>query len=190
MKSLLVDVLRQAKDGSPTRTLSDSGSYDTTQTEVVDTANDLLATRESGLPADELKLFETSASLEPTFDESANEDAADAAFDDIATSTGGHGSDAVARASSPASTLASGNVPMLARFTPLASLAAALIAAVFWVGYQHLTLKYAAPEIAAAQSLRSDEAAAVEDSAVNPTTQQRFPFISGAIETNGSESKE
>lgn len=188
MKSLLVDVLRQAKDGSPTRTLSDSGSYDTTQSEVVDTANDLLGTRDSGQSDDELKLFETSASLEAVFDQSANEDAADGELGEIAASNGGRASGADTQ--SPSSAIAAGNVPALAKFTPVACLAAAFLAAAFWVGYQHLALKYAAPEIATTQALQPGNQAAENDGAVNTTTQQRFPFINAAIETNESESEQ
>lgn len=190
MKSLLVDVLRQAKDGSPTQTLSDSGSFDTTQDEIADTANDSVVAPGIDASDEELKLFETSASLDATFDLPANEDAVDPGRDDILPEAL---QDAAARAmhagpNRPAA--ASGVAPALARFAPLACITAAFFAAVFWIGYQQLTLKYAASDIAAAQvQLRGDQTIGIGSANLDEAA-QRFPFISAGIESRESGSDE
>tara|TARA_R110002096_G_scaffold130643_5_gene279918 strand:- start:14513 stop:15085 length:573 start_codon:yes stop_codon:yes gene_type:complete len=190
MKSLLVDVLRQAKDGSPNRTLSDSGSYDTTQSEVLDTANDPLAAQDAGLSDEELKLYETSASLEAAFNQSANEDAADAGFDEDAWATDSEASRIATQTQMSATAPALGDAPAMARYAPLACIAAAFFAAALWIGYQHVALKYAASDVAVTQLQQRGDQAGVNRYAAGAETAQRFPFISAAIDASESGSDE
>ncbi len=61
MKNVLVDAIRQANRDEPGQTLSDSGSFDTADSDFGVTANDAVADTQS--IADELQLYETSNAL-------------------------------------------------------------------------------------------------------------------------------
>lgn len=190
MKSLLVDVLRQAKDGSPTQTLSDSGSFDATQNEIAETANDAVVTPEMEPSAEELKLYETSASIDATFDLPANEDAMAPAGDDILPDVAAAPAVRATHARPDRQVAASGAAPALARFSPLICISAAFLAAVVWIGYQQLMLKVAASDIAAAQvQARGEQAIDIGNTSADAAT-QRFPFIGAGTEPIESGSDE
>ena len=177
MKSLLVDVLRQAKSGNPDQTLSDSGSFDTTQSEIPETANDSVI--EEGVDAaDALKLFETSASLDATFakpdDDAEFRETTALTLDDASGDTA---SEPLKPAPSAPLPSVHNKGPRIAQFAPLACVVLAATAAASWVGYQHLKTKYAESEFATTQMGSASMHSAELDSTGKPLTVERFPFI-------------
>lgn len=177
MKSLLVDAIRQSKYGNPEEALSDSGSFDTTQSEIAETANDAVAD-ETGGPDDELKLFETSASLDATFGESDNE-AGFPGGDDL--ELGETPIDAIVgpRHTMRARTQSTHSAgPRVARFAPEICIVLAVLASASWFGFHYLKLKYAESEFAAAQMGLGSMPAAGAESADDKASVERFPFIS------------
>ncbi|HNP63460.1 MAG TPA: hypothetical protein PKH39_05950 [Woeseiaceae bacterium] len=187
MKSLLVDVLRQANGGGPDKTLSDSGSFDTTRSDFPDTANDPVV--DDTQQADEaLALFETSTSVHPP----GNSD--DAQFSEIDEFLSVEDTDDAA--SEPVRPASLGQLPdvhdkgpLVARFAPVACLALALLTAVLWTGYQNFRLKYAESQFASAQIGHSAEYISTLTGDGNTATVERFPFL-GAHVTGDSEKVE
>lgn len=184
MKSLLVDVLRQANGGSPDKTLSDSGSFDATRNHFPDTANDPVV--EDGQNADEaLALFETSTSVHAPGD---NDDAQFTEFEDfLPADDSGNAASEPARVVRHPSAFDKG--PAVARFAPLACLVLALLTAALWTAYQNLKLKYAESELASAQIGHSAAYVSTLASDGEPATVERFPFL-GADATGDTETVE
>lgn len=137
MKSLLVDALRRANTDDTGRSVSDSGSFDTADSEFGDTANDaMIDTHES--EADELELLKstgvivvgdevTGATIQEAPDFSRFDDAG--AQPSIAN--GNHDAD-----------IAQACVPALARYSPLICISFAIVAAGSWLLYQQLESRY------------------------------------------------
>ena len=182
MKSLLVDVLRQANGGSPDKTLSDSGSFDTTRSEFPDTANDPVA-EDTGTTDDALALFETSASAAAVVHD---DDAQFSVLDDFLPAE--DAGDATSEPARPASFALPANVhdkgPVVARFAPLACLVLALLTAVVWTGYQEMKLKYAESQFASAQIGRSAGNLSTLGGDDELHTVERFPFLGANADTD------
>lgn len=157
MKSLLVDALRQAKGDKPGVTLSDSGSYDTTSAELLDTAND----------PDALSLFETSTGIDvgnptsPAADSEDNDPSRRTVKENIATG--------IAAAASRA--------PALARWTPVLCLVLAVASAAGWSLYQQFQLRYGKSLLAAQVEMTSTRSAGLASSEGHAEAVTRFPFI-------------
>ncbi len=176
MKSLLVDVLREAKNGRPEQTLSDSGSFDTTQDEIPPTANDADIS-EHDADKKSLSLYETTASLD-----AAPSAASDVGFSETNELTFDDAQvDAVNEPHEPSIRVsiasAHSDAPRLARFAPLACVALAAIAAASWVGYQQLKLSYAESQFALAKMGLADAQASDVGRAATAQSTERFPFI-------------
>ena len=168
MKSLLVDVLREASKGSPEQTLSDSGSFDTTQREIPDTANDAVI-EQSDEAGESFELYETTASLDADFSEALELTIGDA---DV-----GVASEPLEPALRVTLPRVHNNAPRLSRFAPLVCIALAAIASASWVGYQQLKLKYAESQFAMAQMGRVDRSLTNANDTVEANSAARFPFI-------------
>lgn len=176
MKSLLVDVLREAKKGSSDQTLSDSGSFDTTQHEIPDTANDAVICQDDEA-GEALELYESTASLD-----SASRAESDADFSEsLELLLDNTEVDPVSGPLSPATTVTIANVhsnaPRLAQYAPLVCIALAAIASASWVGYQQLKLKYAESQFAMAQMGSAGANVSGADRSGAAQSTERFPFI-------------
>ncbi len=158
MKSLLVDAMRQAKGDKPGVTLSDSGSYDTTSAELLDTAND----------ADALSLFETSAGIEvgnptpPVADAENNDPPPQYVATGIAT--------------------VASRAPALARWTPVLCIVLAVVSAAGWSLYQQFQLRYGKSTLSAQVELMPALSAGLASSEGDAEAVTRFPFI--AVESS------
>ena len=190
MKSLLVDAIRQAKFGDQEQSLSDSGSFDTTRSEIPETANDAVI-EPDGDDAEALRLYETSASLEAAVSD-ADDDADFFNTNELVSDNAGkRAATGPLRpaASAPLISVRSSG-PYIARFAPLACVTLAALAAMSWSGYQHLKLKYAESEFAAAQVGGTAARAPERDGAVSLAVEQRFPFINAAKAASDAEKVE
>ncbi len=175
MKSLLVDVLRQANGGSPDKTLSDSGSFDTTQHPFPDTANDPVVD-DTGSPDDGLALFETSSSAP------AQKHGDDAEFPDVddflALENAENDAHEPAGPASVGRRMNAGDKgPLVARLAPLACIVLALLTAALWTGYQAVRLKYAESQFASAQIGHSAEYVSALAGEGDTAAVERFPFL-------------
>jgi len=177
MKSLLVEALLQANSGGKGQTLTDSGSYDTTDRELPITANDAVAERSdatqgaasSRLPDDARELSLEEAEVEVI--ETRNEQNVLAPGGSLAADLTGKG-------------------PTLARFTPHACIMLAVVTAGFWLGYQHLRLAYSEAGLGASQLRASGAQAAEASIAPNHSAAGRFPFLAGRVDTDAAEDLE
>lgn len=137
MKSLLVDALRRANTSDTGHSVSDSGSFDTADSEFGETAND--AVMDGHEPdADELELLASTGVLvvgQEQTDTTAHTAAGFSRFDD---------SDV--RLSIPRDhrerTTAPECVPALARYSPLICILLAFVAAGSWLLYQQVESRY------------------------------------------------
>ena len=185
MKSLLVDALRQAHNSRQSRSLSDSGSFETTSAEFETTANDPVASEVAPSP-DELALFETTANAALNDDALYDEPSPDADFDEPL------GSKHTSAAQNVLSTsgLSQSGLPAVARFAPVICVMAALITAVSWglfrsseLGRDDLTmLGLQAPETSI--ETRQNRPSAINTAAV------RFPFLDAVKQAENPENTE
>ena len=141
MKSILVDALRQANGEEAETKLSDSGSFDTTQEDFTATANQDII--DVGVEAEvaELELMATTRDLLVP-DAGEDDEFPPPRVEDTAVSGAGWVTD---RASVVRGNGSLARAPALARHVPLICVAAALLSAAGWLGYQHLLLQADAP---------------------------------------------
>ena len=165
MKSLLVDALRQANDSSGDRSLSDSGSFDTTREEFVETANDAQG-YEIRSNDQELALLEESSSelaADSDFADEFQQELPDA--DTLTAAVRG-----AARASSKA---ASANIlaaPFIARHALTICL---LLALTFAAGFSLLRMLQFESYLGTEQLRVSSQ----QDANAPHASESRFPFI-------------
>ena len=191
MKSLLVDALRQAHNSRQSQSLSDSGSFDTTNAEFENTANDPVANEEVASP-EELALFETTKGAALNGDALYEESPQDAAFDEPLESVRALGSkqtiadeNSVSRSGQSRSGL-----PALARFAPVICVTAALIAATSWALFRNSALGRDGLTMFELQSQETvDETRDNNPSTINVAA-ARFPFLDSAIQPENPENSE
>ncbi len=194
MKNLLLDALRQAGDDDERRTLSDSGSFDTTHSDFSTIANDAAAERQE--TAEELALFETSVSFAASFDIDGDEAGE---VDELrqtqgpalqATAPGITVVNEVAAAAVPASLPTVTREPVLARFAPHVCILLALIAAIFWFAVQHVRLSLVDTEFTAPRLNDSDSRYAGSDDVASGSDAEQFPFIDDTSTSGNPEGDE
>lgn len=191
MKSLLVDALRQAHNSRQSRSLSDSGSFDTTNAEFETTANDPVASEVAASP-DELALFETTANAALHDDALYVEPSQDADFDEPlgAVRPLGPKHTSAAQYVLPTSGLSQSGLPAVARFAPVICVTAALITAVSWGLFRSSELGRDDLTMLGLQSRDSSvETRQNRPSAIN-TAAVRFPFLDAVKQAENPENTE
>lgn len=190
MKSLLVDALRQARSSRQSNTLSDSGSFDTTNTEFANTANDPVVD-DVVASSEELALFETLTGFDRETDAFDDARSPDAEFDEPRVSSrqrrAGH-ADAEEGFES-AREQPHSRVPAVAKFAPLVCIAAALVAALFWGLFQSSDLARDGIAMLDVPS-RNAEGDGFANASQMGVAAERFPFIENEQRPEDRESAE
>lgn len=168
MKSLLVDALRQARSGEQGQSLSDSGSFDVTSQEVLETANDSIVEESA------LELYETSMSVDVDgeFPESLD---IDAQLEDSSR----YSATALSRAAINSSGMSpdSSKGPAFARFAPVICVAFAACACVAWFAIHYFNLTSFDAELASGRIDRAALSIADESDPLASNETGRFQFI-------------
>ena len=192
MKSILVDALRQSQGKDSHSTLSDSGSFDTTQTEFGPTANDEDVIVYDG-PAEELELQQTGVFHQTSLMEQSGvftSEEMDSLVDDpAALHPAIHSPDTVRRAvpATPNST----TVPTIARLAPLLCAGLAISAAMAWAGYRHFAAIDTSQGVGVSQSYSGVAGNNGEvENTVRINGAERFPFIDAGAEVHAGDSSE
>ncbi len=193
MKSLLVDALRQAHNSRQSRSLSDSGSFDTTDAEFETTANDPVALEETALPdetaspeeaasLEELALYETTTDAALNFDAAYDEPLQDADFDEplqpVRPPQSKRTSDE--ESSIPDVRPSQPGLPALAKFAPAICVTAALLAATSWALFRSSEL--GRDGLTMLELQYSESAGEFRNDRPSPTSAAivRFPFLDSA----------
>ena len=186
MKSILVDALRQSQGKDSDSTLSDSGSFDTTQTEFGPTANDEDVIVYDG-PAEDLELLRTGVFEQTGAFEIEEEDPH---LDDQTALRPATGTPATVPRANPAPPDRSA-APAMARLAPLLCIALSIGAATAWVGYRYFTAidtghSVGAPQPYSGVAGNSGEVA----NTVRINGAERFPFIDAGAEVDAGDLSE
>lgn len=178
MKSILVDALREANGTKSESTLSDSGSFDATQSEFGPTANDEEVVPLAA-PDENLELLRTASFHTDDFDSELDTEfpeqsmAATRAID----------------AAVLAAIQSSARTPVLARYAPLICIAVAIVSAGSWAVYQHYATTNHDTRIGAAEFRLGP---GVNHDGVESTARDadRFPFIDLVAEADAGATPE
>lgn len=178
MKSLLVDALRQARSGEQGQSLSDSGSFDVTSQEVLETANDSIVDEST------LQLYETSMSVDVDgeFPESSGIDAQ-------SEDSSRYSATALTRAAIDSSGMSPGasKGPVFARFAPVICVAFAACACVAWFAIHYFNLSSFDAELASGRIDRAALSIADENDPLAIGVTGRFEFIEYRTNTEVAE---
>ena len=178
MKSILVDALRQANGKEPDSTLSDSGSFDATQPEFGQTANDAEVVPLEN-PDENLELLQTAAFHTEDFDAEPDSEFPEQSL-------------AVTRAIDSAAIIpkrGSSRAPVLARFAPLVCVALAIVSAGSWALYQQYGTANHNHRLGAAD-MPVNPGIANNAGESTASAAERFPFIDPGIENDSGATPE
>jgi len=136
MKSVLIDAIRRTNTDEPGQTLSDSGSFDTVDSEFGVTANDAVADTKSA--AEDLQLYETSSAL--VLDEDGSDEAIFDSDTAIPESEIAEIASVIQRTAptGPVQPRSLQRAPLIARYSPHLCLGLAILGAAAWFLLQRL----------------------------------------------------
>lgn len=181
MKSLLVDALRRANTGDTGPSVSDSGSFDTADSEFGATANDEVIDSHE-LDAEELELLSSTGVLVVSDDAAHSLTIPSAEFSPEEKS----GAQLSISGERYAHVAPPGNVPVLARYAPLICIVLAIVAAGSWLLYRQVEIRYfhGAFDSSHFQTSVNADGASNLSPVVDPIV-ERFPYID--VSTEGSD---
>lgn len=189
MKSILVDALRQSQgkdpDSDADSTLSDSGSFDTTQKELGPTANDEEIIYNDD-PADDLELLQTGVF--------ASEELEPGGYDGLPMPMAANAA-TLGRVTVQTATMQTSAVhltaPAIARFTPLLCIALAISSATAWAAYRYVAAIDTGNNVGASPRFSgvSGNNGEVENT-VHISGSGRFPFIDSGMKVETGDSAE
>jgi|GEM_PF-5888904 len=201
MKSILVDALRQSQgkdsDSDADSALSDSGSFDTTQTEIGPTGNDenVIRSDDSAKDLELLKtgVFEKTDMLEQTgtfVSEELEPGGLDGLPMPMAANAATMGP-ATAQTAAVQTSEVHLTAPAIVRFTPLLCIALAISSATAWTAYRYVAAIDTGNNVGASPRISgvSGNSGEVENT-VHISGAGRFPFIDSGLKAAVGDSSE
>ncbi len=161
MKNPLADVLRQS--GGSDHSLSDSGSFDTTESALGPTANDEHVVSDDAI---DLQLLQATGALVLDNGTVRLEAGPELIRDEPELPI----------TAAPLTEESGERAPAMSRFAPLICIAAAIVAAVSWAGYRYLQQSYTGSTLGAVELTAGDGVEPVPGT-VHLAGAEQFPFI-------------